>query len=136
MMRQADYPIVVWIILSLVMAASPSMASDIPSVQPIGGPQAAQIVCPQSCEKHDCAWSGEWRTDKAAPQGAVCDCGIARTRAVPGGHFRTADEARVMCTETCGLNGDTWNGKVQSLAGSYDMCGCEYVSDWCEPKTN
>ena len=135
-MHQADYPIVFLVILSLVMVATSAMASDIPSVAPIDGPEAAMTICPQSCEKHDCAWSGEWRTDTTAPKGAVCDCGIARTRAVPAGQFRSADEARAMCNETCALNGDTWNGIVQAVAGSYDMCGCEYVSDWCEPQTD
>ena len=135
-MHQADYPIVFLVILSLVMVATSAMASDIPSIAPIDGPETAVSVCPQSCEKHDCAWSGEWRSDNAAAQGAVCDCGIARIRAIPAGQFRTAEEARTMCNETCELNGDKWNGIVQAIAGSYDMCGCEYVSDWCEPKTN
>lgn len=121
------------VVLAAVVPPSTAAASDVIASGSIANAEQAASVCPATCAAHECGWSGGWRADFGANPG-VCDCGIVRTRFVPGGYTPTHAEAERVCTETCGLNGDAWSGKVASAPGGYDMCGCTYVSEYCPVK--
>jgi len=120
------------LVVMLAWQVGTARASDVAASAPIATPTEAQSICPQTCAAHKCAWSGEWRT-QASPNGggAVCDCGIKRTRHIPGGVIRSDADARSMCLEICNLNDDKWDGVWESVPGAYAVCGCTYVSDYC-----
>lgn len=105
-------------------------ASDVPPPFPLKDQSTAAALCPDTCSAFDCAWSGEWKGATDANPGA-CDCGIERTRHIPAGTMRTDDEAKNACTEICDLNQDKWNGVWQAVPGSFAICGCTYVSEYC-----
>ncbi|GAB6052985.1 hypothetical protein JCM17960_18050 [Magnetospira thiophila] len=105
-------------------------ASDVTAQRPITGDQDAPTVCEETCSAYKCGWSGEWRhgTDGAAD---VCDCGIERTRMIPGGTFRSAAEAAQGCNEVCDLNEDKWDGQWSPVPGGFATCGCRHVAEYC-----
>jgi len=121
-------------VVAVVGVSTPAAASDVlvdvAKFGPLTNAIEAGDVCPKTCQSYECAWSGEWRPGDGG-QVAVCDCGIKRTRYVPGGYTPTQKDAESICPETCALNGDKWGGTVSGAPGGYDMCGCTYVSDYC-----
>ncbi|CCQ75083.1 hypothetical protein [Magnetospira sp. QH-2] len=112
----------------ILVGMADARASDVSAVRSIADDASASAICAETCGAFQCAWSGEWRRDGDK---ALCDCGIARTRMIPGGPIRTAEAAEAACTEICDLNDDTWDGKWAPVPGAYTLCGCRYVSDYC-----
>ncbi|MDV7339148.1 hypothetical protein RYZ26_06065 [Terasakiella sp. A23] len=113
--------------LLIGFAASPLWASDIAAPVPLTSKKIAEQTCPQTCQQHECGWSGQFKKGS-------CDCGSTRIIKIPGGVIRTQEQAVAACTEICTLNEAPWTGQWEHFKGGFDLCSCQTVGDWCEPK--